>query len=111
MCMIFDVKMEDFCHKSRLLLGGHLIEPLATITYASIVSRDTVGINLELVSLNDFSVKVADIQNDYITAPVTEKIWTVMIRDSGEDYVRKAIVLCDLYGLNSTKAAFWDHLA
>ena len=37
---------------------------LSTITYASVVSRETVRIALTLATLNDFPVKVSDIQND-----------------------------------------------
>jgi hypothetical protein len=41
--MIFDVrKMEDFRQKARLVAGGHRTEALATITYASVVSRETM---------------------------------------------------------------------
>ena len=46
--------------------------------HASVASRDKVGIYLTLAALNYLPVKVADIQNAYITAPVTEKIWTVI---------------------------------
>ena len=43
--------------------------------------------------MNYLLVKVADIQNDYITAPDTEKIWTVLGQEFGEDTGSKAIVL------------------
>jgi hypothetical protein len=36
---IFDVKMEDFWHKTRLIAGGHATKAPATLTYASVVSR------------------------------------------------------------------------
>ena len=72
--MIFDVKMEDLRRKARLVAGGHETDPPSTITYSSVVSRETVRISLTLAALNDFPVKVADIQNAYITAPVTENI-------------------------------------
>ena len=36
--MVFDVKMEDFRKKVRLMAGGHMIEAPATNTYASVVS-------------------------------------------------------------------------
>ncbi len=36
--MIFDVKMEDFCHKTQLSARGHMTKAPATLTYASIVS-------------------------------------------------------------------------
>ena len=32
--MIFDIKMEDFRHKARLVAGGHMTTALATLTYA-----------------------------------------------------------------------------
>jgi hypothetical protein len=44
--MIFDVKMEHFRRKARLVAGGHKTEAPATITYASgsVVSRKTICI-------------------------------------------------------------------
>ena len=51
--MIFDVKMEDFRRKSRLVAGGHTTKPPATITYASILSSDTVKMVMTLAELND----------------------------------------------------------
>ena len=54
------------------------MEPPATITYNIVVSRETVRIDLTLSALNEFPLKLADIQNSYITAPVTEKIWTFL---------------------------------
>ncbi|KAL7476688.1 hypothetical protein ACHAW6_002531 [Cyclotella cf. meneghiniana] len=36
--MIFDVKMEDFCHKAQLIDRGHMTKAPETLTYASIVS-------------------------------------------------------------------------
>ena len=52
-----------------------MTEAPATLTYASVVSRETVRIALTLAALNDVEVKASDIQNAYLTAPVTEKIW------------------------------------
>jgi hypothetical protein len=37
--MIFDVKMEDFCRKARLVAGGHTTDAPHVMTYASVVSR------------------------------------------------------------------------
>ena len=109
--MIFGVKSEDFRCKARLVTGGHVTEPPATITYASVVSRETVGIALTLSTLNDLPVKLSDIQNACITEPIAEKIWTVLSQEFGEDAGRKAIVVKALYGLNSAGAYFWNHLA
>jgi hypothetical protein len=37
--MIFDVKMEDFCHKARFVAGGHTTDAPHAMTYSSVVSR------------------------------------------------------------------------
>jgi len=67
--MIFDIKMEDFRRKARLVAGGHMTDVPPTITYSSVVGRETVRIALTLAALNDLKVKVADIMNVYVTAP------------------------------------------
>jgi hypothetical protein len=51
--MIFDVKMEDFRQKARLLVaGGHRTKAPATITYASVVSWETVQLAQMIAALN-----------------------------------------------------------
>ena len=50
--MVFDVKVEDFRRKARLVEGAHVTEPPTTITYAIVVSRETVRIALILSALN-----------------------------------------------------------
>ena len=46
----------------------------AIMTYASVVSRETVHIALTIVALDGLQGKAADIMNAYITAPPEEKI-------------------------------------
>ena len=92
--MIFDVKMEDFKRKARLVAGGHRTEAPATITYASVVSRETVRIALLLAALNDLQVKAGDVLNAYITAPVKEKVWTVLGPEFGPDRTPSSCALC-----------------
>ncbi len=50
----------------------------ATLTYASVVSRETVRLALTVAALNDIDVWAADVLNAYITAPCREKIWTTL---------------------------------
>ena len=64
--MVFDIKMEDFRQKVRLMAGGHMTEAPATIAYASIVSRVTARIALIIATLNDLEVESADILNSYV---------------------------------------------
>jgi hypothetical protein len=91
--MIFDIKVEDLRRKSRLVAGGHMTDAPATITFVSVVSRETVRIALTLAGLNNLQVKVSDIENAYITAPCTEKIWTVLGPEFGSDAGKTAIVV------------------
>ncbi len=109
--MIFDVKMEDFKCKARLVAGGHKTEAPATITYASVVSCETVRIALMIAALNDLQVKAGDVLNAYITAPCKEKVWTVLGPEFGPDAGKNAIIVRALYGLKSAGAAFRAHLA
>jgi hypothetical protein len=109
--MIFDIKMEDFRCKARLVAGGHMTKAPAIITFASVVSRATVHIALLMAALNDLNVKVGNVLNAYITAPITEKVWTVLGPEFGIDAGKSAIIVRVLYGLKSTGAAFCAHLA
>ena len=108
--MVFDVKMETFTRKARLVAGGHMTKAPATLTYASVVSRETVRIALLAAALNDVDLWAADVMNAYITAPCREKIWTTLGPEWGEDQGKKAIVVRALYGLKSSGAAFREHL-
>jgi hypothetical protein len=49
--MVLNVKMVDFKCKAQLVAGGHKTKAPATITYASLVSRETVCIALILLHL------------------------------------------------------------
>ncbi|KAL7530823.1 hypothetical protein ACHAXR_003692 [Thalassiosira sp. AJA248-18] len=88
--LIFDIKMEDFRRKARLVAGGHMTSAPATMTCTSVA---------------------ADIENAYITAPITEKVWCILGQEFGEQAGRKAIIVRALYGLKSAGAAFRKHLA
>jgi hypothetical protein len=109
--MIFDVKMEYFCRKARFVAGGQTTENPHAMTCASVVSRKSVMIALNLDALNDLDVKMADIENAYLTVPITEKVWTVLGPDFVYDSGKRALILRDLYGLKSACAEIRNHLA
>ena len=71
-CMVFDIKMEDFRQKARLMAGGYMTEVPAIITYARIMSRETVRMALMIDVLNDLEVKSCNILNTYVQALLTE---------------------------------------
>ena len=64
-----------------------------TITYANVVSRETVRPALTIAALNDLEVKVGDVLNAYITAPITKKVWTILGPEFGPDVGRTAIIV------------------
>ena len=73
-----------------------MTETPATLTYSSVVSRDSVRIALTLAALNDLQVMSCDIQNAYLTADCREKIWTYAGPEFGSEqgsimFVRKAL--------------------
>jgi hypothetical protein len=68
-----------------------------------------VIVSLTLVTLNDLYVKMADIENAYLTSPITEKVWTVLGPEFGDDAVNRALLVRALYGLKSAGAAFKNH--
>jgi hypothetical protein len=76
--MIFDFKMEYFRRNARFVAGWHTTDTPHAMTYASVVSRESVRVALALAALNDLDVKMSDIENAYLMAPITEKVWTVL---------------------------------
>lgn len=110
--MIFDVKMgENFRRKARMVAGGHMTEAPSSITYSSVVSRDSVRIALTIAALNNLKVLACDIQNAYLTAPCREKIWTIAGPEFGSERGQIMLVTRALYGLKSSGAAFRAFLA
>ena len=99
--MVFNVKMEDFKCKARLVVGGHMIMALATNMYASIVSRETVRIALMIAALNDHEVKLGDILHANVQVLVIEKVWTTLGPEFGKDNRKTAVIVRALYGLIS----------
>ena len=110
--MIFDVKMgENFRRKARFVAGGHTTETPTSLTYSSVVSRDSVRIVLLAAAFNGLQVMACDIQNAYLTANCREKIWTYAGPEFGSARGQPMIIRKALYGLKSSGAAFRAHVA
>jgi hypothetical protein len=108
--MIFHIKMDDFRRKARFFAGGHTTDTPHEMTYAIVVARESVRVALTLADLNDVDVKMADIENSYLIAPITEKVWTVLGPEFGYDAGNRALIVRALYGLKSAGSAFRNHL-
>jgi hypothetical protein len=109
--MVFDIKMDNLTRKACFVAGGHMTETPNSITYSSVVSRDSIQIAFLLATLNSCNICVADIGNAYLNADCREKIWTVAGPEFGSDEGSIMIVKRALYGLKSSGAAWRAHFA
>jgi hypothetical protein len=76
--LVFDVKLgENFHRKGRYCADGHKTKTPASVTYSTVVSRDSVQIILSIAALNELEVLGAGVQNAFLTAPCKEKVWLV----------------------------------
>jgi hypothetical protein len=107
--MIFDIKMDDLIRKARFVAGGHMTETPTSITYSSVVSRESVRIAFLLAALNNLDILVADVGNAYLNADCKEKIWTVAGPEFGSNEGKVMLIKKALYGLKSSGAA-WREL-
>lgn len=104
--VIFDVKM-DFTRKARFVAGGHMTEAPNSLTYSSVVSRESVKIAFLIAALNGLDIMTCDIGNAYLNAPCREKIWFVAGPECGPELNGMACKLVRaLYGLKSSGAAW-----
>ena len=108
--MIFDVKM-DFTRKARFVAGGHVTDPPTTLTYSSVVSRDSIRIAFLIAALNDIDILAADVGNAYLNAPTREKVYSTAGKEFGSKAGSTIIIVRALYGLKSSGAAWRSHLA
>jgi hypothetical protein len=103
--MVFDIKM-DLTRKARIVAGGHTTETPSSLTYSSVVSRDSVRIAFLYAALNDLDVMSCDVSNAYLNAPCREKIWFVAGPEFGSRQGQVVKIVRALYGLKSSGAAW-----
>ena len=108
--LIFEVKF-DLRRKARYVAGGHLTSAPSSITYSSVVSRESVRIAFLIAALNGLDVWAADIQNAYLNAPPREKVWFRAGEEWGEHAGKPVMIVRALYGLKSSGAAWRAFLA
>ena len=103
--VIYDVKI-DFTCKMRLVARGDQTAPPSSITYSSVVSRESVRIAFLIAALNDLEISMFDIGNTYLMEPVAEKLYTVLGPEFGEDQGKTEIMIRAIYELKTSGAAF-----
>lgn len=110
--IIFDVKLsEGFRRKARFVADGHKVETPPSVSYSSVVARDSVRICLMLAALNDLNVLCVDIQNAYLTAPNKEKVFMKAGMEFGDECGKWMLIVRALYGLRGAGASFRSFLA
>lgn len=67
--MIFDIKMEDWCHEAWLISWGNMSKAPTTLIIFS-----------NIAVLNDIGIQAAGVIT-YIPAPCGQKIWTTLGKD------------------------------
>ena len=111
--LIFDIKF-DLTRKARYVGGGHLTSVPASMTYSSVVSRDSVRIMFLIAALNDLDIKMCDIGNAYLNAETRERLWFVAGNEWGDRAGYPVIIVRALYGLKSSgaewKKTFADYI-
>ena len=108
--LIFDVNM-DFTRKARFVVGGFTTEASSSITYSSVVSRDSVRLVFTIVDLKGVDVMSCDLDNAYLNVMCRKKIWFKGGTECGEDKGKVLIVLRALYGLKSAGLSWRAALA
>jgi hypothetical protein len=103
--LIFDIKL-DLNRKARYVAG---VPP--SMTYSTVVSRDTVRIGFLIAALNNLEVLAGDIQNAFLSAPTKEKIFFYAGDEWKSDQGKVVVVVRALYGLKSSALQFRNHLA
>ena len=110
--LVFDVKLgENFRRKARYCADGHKTGAPASVTYSTVVSRDSVRILLTVAALNDLDILGADVQNAFLTAPNKEKCWMIAGSEFGPEEGKTFLVVKALYGLKSASFSFRSYMA
>ena len=74
--MIFDINMDGkYTRKEILVADRQTTALLSSITYSSVVSRDSVRIAFKLESLNDLDIFSCDIGNEKLDYKCRDKPW------------------------------------
>ena len=112
--LVFDVRF-DLTRKARYVAGGHLTKVSPSMSYSSVVSRDSVRIMFLVAALNDLDIQMCDIGNAYLNAETRERVWFKAGNEWGKARAgSKVIIIRALYGLKSSgaewKKTFSDYI-
>ena len=72
--MISDVKI-DLRRKSRLVIGGHVVNLSGHEVYASTMNSVSARIMMKITAANNLDVMTGDIRNSYLNSNTEENIY------------------------------------
>ena len=82
--IMFYIKMDgNFTRNSGLVADSHTTAPPSSITYSSVVSRESARIAFLLADLNDLDIFACDIGNTHLNAKCRYKLWTKSGKEFG----------------------------
>ena len=67
----------DFQRQAWFMAGSHKTEALNSTTYYSVVYRDSIPIGFLYEYLHGVDINAIDMDNTYMNAPCTKKVWFV----------------------------------
>ena len=79
--------------KARLLAGGSRNEDPVRTTYTGVVLMETVRIALTYADLNGLVIFSDDTRNTYLTAPTTDKIFSVCGHKFGSENIGRKVIV------------------
>ena len=72
-CPIFDIKEATLTRKVCFVEGGHIMDTPSAMTYALVLPRESVRIDLIFTAWSDLDVLSTYVQNEYLNAPPRER--------------------------------------
>ena len=108
--VISDIKL-GVTKKAQLVARRNRTETPVSLTYSSVVSRESVRITFLMAVLNKIDIFMFEIGNAYLNAKIIEKLYIYAGPEFGADEEKLCIIIRALYGLKNSSAAYRNHFA
>ena len=108
--MVYDVK-EGGVGKARFVAGGHVVDSSKYAVYASVIKSEHFRMLLSIADANQLHVVTGDIGGAYLNAKTSEKVYSIAGKQFKENEGRVILIEKALYGLKTSAAQWWKHLA
>ena len=89
----------DLTRNANFFARDHMTVPPTSMTYASVVSRESGRIAFLLAALNYMDMLTCDIDNAYLNAYTTEKSTTVLFQNGVPHWKTVYVIVQALYAL------------